>query len=270
MGVPDRPARDRAPTATTSSPAGSTTGSLVAEEVVPDAQPVDGHPGVVQPRAPAVRAARAGTARAPPSCSARFRGVGSVEVPAGPALRGGQPRRRRHARRDPRRARAHRGCCVDPHTAVGIGAARACRRDPDVPMVCLATAHPAKFPDAVEQATGIRPPLPERLADLLERAERYDVLPADLATRPAPHRGRRRQVMSRRTGEWVRGWRSVTVDGRTGRSGCSAGRCPSDGVRRGRGARRVAALVAGVGLAPDARRRLALGRRAAWPRSTPA
>ena len=48
-------------------------------------------------------------------------------------------------------------------------------------MVCLATAHPAKFPDAVEQATGIRPPLPERLADLFEREERYDVLPADLA-----------------------------------------------------------------------------------------
>ena len=51
-----------------------------------------------------------------------------------------------------------------------------------VPMVCLATAHPAKFPDAVEQATGIRPPLPDRLADLLEREERYEVLPADLAT----------------------------------------------------------------------------------------
>jgi threonine synthase len=74
------------------------------------------------------------------------------------------------------------GVLVDPHTAVGIGAARARRRDPDVPMACLATAHPAKFPDAVEQATGVRPPLPERLADLLEREERYEVLPADLAT----------------------------------------------------------------------------------------
>jgi threonine synthase len=73
------------------------------------------------------------------------------------------------------------GVLVDPHTAVGIGAARAVRRDPDVPMVCLATAHPAKFPDAVEQATGVRPPLPERLADLLHRPERFDVLPVDLA-----------------------------------------------------------------------------------------
>jgi threonine synthase len=72
------------------------------------------------------------------------------------------------------------GMLVDPHTAVGIGAARAARRDDDVPMVCLATAHPAKFPDAVEEATGVRPPLPERLADLLDREERYVVLPADL------------------------------------------------------------------------------------------
>jgi threonine synthase len=71
---------------------------------------------------------------------------------------------------------------VDPHTAVGIAAARAQRRDVDIPMVCVATAHPAKFPDAVEQATGVRPLLPERLADLMDREERCDVLPADLAS----------------------------------------------------------------------------------------
>jgi threonine synthase len=46
-------------------------------------------------------------------------------------------------------------------------------------MVALATAHPAKFPDAVEQATGIRPALPDRLSDLFERPERYDTLPND-------------------------------------------------------------------------------------------
>ena len=46
--------------------------------------------------------------------------------------------------------------------------------------MCLATAHPAKFPDAVEQATGERPALPERLADLFERPERFELLPADL------------------------------------------------------------------------------------------
>lgn len=74
------------------------------------------------------------------------------------------------------------GVVIDPHTAVGVAAARAVRRDPDVPMVCLATAHPAKFPDAVEQAIGIRPELPAHLADLFDREESYDTLPADLAT----------------------------------------------------------------------------------------
>ena len=47
-------------------------------------------------------------------------------------------------------------------------------------MVATATAHPAKFPDAVEAATGVRPDLPPRLADLLEREERYATLPNDL------------------------------------------------------------------------------------------
>jgi threonine synthase len=49
------------------------------------------------------------------------------------------------------------------------------------PMICLATAHPAKFPDAVERATGVRPDLPHRLADLLERPEHVTHLPNDLA-----------------------------------------------------------------------------------------
>ena len=49
------------------------------------------------------------------------------------------------------------GQLVDPHTAVGIRAGLACRLDPKTPLVTLATAHPAKFPDAVQQATGIRP-----------------------------------------------------------------------------------------------------------------
>jgi threonine synthase len=70
---------------------------------------------------------------------------------------------------------------VDPHTAVGVGAAREARRDPTVPMLCLATAHPAKFPDAVEQATGVRPVLPASLANLFELPERFETLPNDLA-----------------------------------------------------------------------------------------
>ncbi|MCB0978484.1 MAG: threonine synthase [Acidimicrobiales bacterium] len=72
------------------------------------------------------------------------------------------------------------GVILDPHTAVGVAAARSTRRDPDVPMVCLATAHPAKFPDAVEAAIGVRPELPEHLADLFDRSERFDTLPNDL------------------------------------------------------------------------------------------
>jgi threonine synthase len=73
------------------------------------------------------------------------------------------------------------GLLLDPHTAVGLGAARQLRADPSIPMVCLATAHPAKFPDAVEAATGVRPPLPPALADLMERPECYETLPNDLA-----------------------------------------------------------------------------------------
>ncbi len=69
---------------------------------------------------------------------------------------------------------------IDPHTAVGIAAARAQRRDRSVPMIALATAHPAKFPDAVEAATGIRPALPDRLSDLFEREERCTMLANDL------------------------------------------------------------------------------------------
>jgi threonine synthase len=71
------------------------------------------------------------------------------------------------------------GELIDPHTAVGYAAARKAD-DGLAPMVTLATAHPAKFPDAVEAATGVRPPLPARLADIMDRPERYDILPGAL------------------------------------------------------------------------------------------
>jgi threonine synthase len=71
------------------------------------------------------------------------------------------------------------GLLVDPHTAVGIGAARACR-EPGAAMVALATAHPAKFGEAVERATGMRPALPDHLADLHDRPERTERVAADL------------------------------------------------------------------------------------------
>ena len=75
---------------------------------------------------------------------------------------------------------------VDPHTAVGLHAARAARADgvlsDAVPLVALACAHPAKFPLAVEAATGVHPALPARLADLEQRPERVTILPNDLNT----------------------------------------------------------------------------------------
>ncbi|WP_404335262.1 threonine synthase [Sphingomonas sp. MMS12-HWE2-04] len=73
---------------------------------------------------------------------------------------------------------AESGEVLDPHTAIGLAAARRAGLPPEVPVVTLATAHPAKFRDAVERATGQRPSVPARLGDLFERQERYDVLPA--------------------------------------------------------------------------------------------
>ncbi|MGJ8616896.1 MAG: threonine synthase [Sulfitobacter sp.] len=66
-----------------------------------------------------------------------------------------------------------------PHSAVGVKVAND-QRDPRIPMITLATAHPAKFPDAVEAATGLRPGLPPRMADLFEREERFTRVANDL------------------------------------------------------------------------------------------
>jgi len=73
------------------------------------------------------------------------------------------------------------GMLIDPHTAVGRAAARMHTGDPAIPMVTLATAHPAKFPDPVEKATGIRPQLPARYGNLLQLPERCTTLANDLA-----------------------------------------------------------------------------------------
>lgn len=70
---------------------------------------------------------------------------------------------------------------IDPHTAVGVAAAASMSSSPGSgPTVCLATAHPAKFPDAVEAATGERPELPDRLGGLFGLGESFDVLPDDI------------------------------------------------------------------------------------------
>jgi threonine synthase len=70
------------------------------------------------------------------------------------------------------------GLVIDPHTAVGVSVAE--KHLTAAPMVTLATAHPAKFPDAVEAACGVRPELPEWAKPMLSREERYDVIANDL------------------------------------------------------------------------------------------
>jgi threonine synthase len=71
------------------------------------------------------------------------------------------------------------GELIDPHTAIGLHAARHAGLPREVPVVTLATAHPAKFRDAVERATGQRPTLPARVGDLFDREERCADLPGD-------------------------------------------------------------------------------------------
>ena len=114
----------------------------------------------------------------------RFRSEGSVSL---------EPRQRQRLRRHwvgarvddaetiatIRRVYDDHGMVIDPHTAVAVAAADRCGAPGDDPMVILATAHPAKFPDAVEQAIGVRPPLPGHLSDLMEREERMVSLPND-------------------------------------------------------------------------------------------
>jgi threonine synthase len=77
-------------------------------------------------------------------------------------------------------AHAECGQLIDPHTAIGLAAGRALADGMTGPIVTLATAHPAKFRDAVERATGVRASMPARIAGLFDREERYDVLPAEL------------------------------------------------------------------------------------------
>jgi len=78
---------------------------------------------------------------------------------------------------------ARSGRLIDPHTAVAVAAARAeiAADRGSAPMIALATAHPAKFPEAVERATGLRPALPPDLGDLMERREQVSLLPNDAA-----------------------------------------------------------------------------------------
>ena len=72
------------------------------------------------------------------------------------------------------------GVLIDPHTAIGVKAARDCNHDSSVPMITLSTAHPVKFPDAVLKAGCEQPQLPRHMEDLFDREERYEVLDNDV------------------------------------------------------------------------------------------
>lgn len=72
------------------------------------------------------------------------------------------------------------GEVLDPHTAVGVSAARKELKNSKTPIITLATAHPAKFPDAVVRATEVHPALPVHLKDLFDRKERFETIPADV------------------------------------------------------------------------------------------
>jgi threonine synthase len=71
------------------------------------------------------------------------------------------------------------GYLLDPHTATAVHVARSIEESA-TPMVVLATAHPAKFPAAVKEASGIEPRLPAWLGDLMERREKFTVLPSSI------------------------------------------------------------------------------------------
>ena len=115
----------------------------------------------------------------------RFRQTGKLSVEPDQFAKCIAPTFRAHRANDAetlavmKRIYADSGMLVDPHTAVGIASAEACAQ-PGMPTITLATAHPAKFPDAVKKATGVHPALPDHVADLFDRKEQIVNLPNDL------------------------------------------------------------------------------------------
>ena len=145
------------------------TGTYEVRGVTRDHLALDGHPGLVEFRAAAVRGLR------PRRCGgARADGLARAVAAASPSrgaalddLRALSPPSAPTRTRPPRPSApcsARPAICIDPHTAVGARGGREGSRDPAVPMVVLSTAHPAKFPAAVEAACGITPALPDWLA----------------------------------------------------------------------------------------------------------
>lgn len=92
---------------------------------------------------------------------------------------------------------AETGYLMDPHTAVAVASARKTAHDPAIPTVVLSTAHPAKFPDAVEAASGVRPALPAWVGNLMERPEQMTRLAADQAAVESYVRGKTRATAAK-------------------------------------------------------------------------
>ena len=149
-----------------------------------DDEPEHGHPGRQQLRTPAVRPVRrrrrkrrpahAGSGRWPGRSRSRARGS-----PGRPGCFAARRVDEEATLAAIRETRAGAGIVVDPHTAVGIAAGRAAAPADGAPLVCLATAHPAKFPEAIERALQSPPPGDPRIAALFGREERYEVLAND-------------------------------------------------------------------------------------------
>ncbi|HET6184093.1 MAG TPA: threonine synthase [Acetobacteraceae bacterium] len=135
-----------------------------------------------------------GDAAATAAAMRKFRASGRMEVPerawnrARASFRGF---RLDDAGTEAEIARLWRRCgyIADPHSAIGIAAARTLPPMPGTPVVAMATAHPAKFPEPVARATGQHPKLPARLVGLLEKPERFTVAPNDLGAVAALVRG---------------------------------------------------------------------------------
>jgi threonine synthase len=114
-----------------------------------------------------------------------FRDTGALEVSSGSLdaaqeIFSGESFDDDHTRATIKAVHKETGRLIDPHTAVGVAAGRALRRNPDEPLVFIGAAHPAKFADAVETAAGVRPQPPARFDGLMEREERCRVLANDL------------------------------------------------------------------------------------------
>ena len=128
---------------------------------------------------------RAATRRrsARPWARSRRAGASRSSVSCPNFTRSSAPARQARARFRRRSAgcRKDSGYLMDPHTACAWVADEKCVDQTETPRVILSTAHPAKFPDAMERITGERPALPKRLAALLTDKERYPVLANDLA-----------------------------------------------------------------------------------------